>query len=46
MKKKDEHTDYFDIEPKAKQILGAWLSMLFVEGGIVLLLYLLYKILI
>lgn len=42
--KKEEHRDYFDIEPKPKQIFGAWFIMLFIEGGIILLIYLLYKI--
>lgn len=42
--KKKEHIDYFDVEFKPKRFIGAWLGMLFLEGGWVLLLYLIYKI--
>lgn len=41
--KKKEHTDYFDVEFKPKYILG-WLGIIFLEGGWLLLLYLIYKI--
>lgn len=42
--KNKKHVDYFDIEPKAKNILGAWLLTLFIEGGWFLLLYLIFKV--
>ena len=42
--KKDKHIDYFNVELKPKQFISAWLGMLFLEGGFVLLLYFIYKI--
>ena len=42
--KKKKHIDYFDIEPTAKNTVGVWLFQLFLEGGFILLLYLLYKL--
>lgn len=42
MKKK--HKDYFGIEPNAKETFGSLFSSLFIEGGIIILIYILYKI--
>lgn len=42
MKKK--HKDYFDIEPTFKNTFGVWLIQLFIEGGFIIILYLIYKI--
>lgn len=44
MSKKKKTPDYWGTDPDPKVIFGGWAVTLFVEGGIVLILYLLYKI--